>query len=127
MPDQQEKEATYFFATIGARTELGGRVTKATTHIECDGLAFARVGDIVTYEDGSEASIVDGAGSAAISDDKPIALVGSSLSNGDKITQTLQNGCCITVRVGEEIPGLFDATYEYVPVAATPDRGRYDA
>ncbi|GAB7521072.1 PAAR domain-containing protein [Paraburkholderia sp. 2C] len=51
MPEQKN-DATYFFATLGARTQRGGRVTKVSTHIECDGLAFARVGDIVTCEDG---------------------------------------------------------------------------
>jgi hypothetical protein len=82
-------------------------------------MALARVGDIVTYDDGSEAIIIDGAGFAATWEDKPLALVGSCLSNGDTITKTLQDGWGITVRDGERIPGLFDPAYTLPPNTAT--------
>ncbi|WP_232453674.1 hypothetical protein [Burkholderia ubonensis] len=51
----EQTAPTYLFATIGALTERGGRVTEATGSLAIVGLAVARVGDVVTYEDGSEA------------------------------------------------------------------------
>jgi uncharacterized Zn-binding protein involved in type VI secretion len=111
MPEHQKNETTYLFATIGSLTRRGGRVSRVTTNAEYEGKALARVGDIVTYDDGSEATIVDGAGFAATWDDKPIALVGSHLSNGDTIIETLQDGWGISVRYGEFIAGLFDPAY----------------
>jgi uncharacterized Zn-binding protein involved in type VI secretion len=111
MLEQQKNETTYLFATIGSRTERGGRVTMVTSKAEYRGMALARVGDVVTYDDGSEATIIDGAGFAAAWGDRPFALVGSHLSNGDMITETLQDGWGIKVRDGERIPGLFDPAY----------------
>ncbi|WP_236078668.1 PAAR domain-containing protein, partial [Paraburkholderia domus] len=79
MPEQKENQATYLFATIGARTERGGRVsTGSTFHLA--GLPVATVGCVVTYRDGSEAVITDGAGFAFVIADRPAAIVGSSLS-----------------------------------------------
>jgi uncharacterized Zn-binding protein involved in type VI secretion len=115
----QKNETTYLFVTLGSHTKLGGRVTQVTTKAEYEGKALARVGDIVTYDDGSEATIIDGAGFAAAWDDKPFALVGSRLSNRDTITETLQDGWGITVRDGETIPGLFDPAYALPPIATT--------
>ena len=106
---------TYAFATIGSTTERGGRVTYVTTKAEFQGKALARVGDIVTYGDGTGATIVDGAGFAASWEGKPLALVGSRLSNGDKITESTQTAWGITVRDGETILGLFDPTYTVPP------------
>jgi uncharacterized Zn-binding protein involved in type VI secretion len=119
MPEQKNTETNYLFVTIGSRTKDGGYVTRVSTKAEYKGLALARVGDIVTYADGSEASIIDGAGFAAAWEDKPFALVGSRLSNGDTITETLQDGFGITVREGELIPGLFDPAYTLPPIADT--------
>jgi uncharacterized Zn-binding protein involved in type VI secretion len=123
MSKQPENETTYMFATIGARTELGGRITHVTTQAEFEGLAAARVGDIVTYDDGSQTTIIDGAGSAAMWDDKPFALVGSRLSNGDKIVESQQDSWGITVRDGEPIPGLFDPSYVPPVVDDLPEGG----
>jgi len=109
---------TYLFATIGALTERGGRVTKATSGLAVAGLSVARVGDVVTYEDGSEAVITDGAGGFAVDDDKSIALVGSGLSNGDRIVQTLQGLWGIDASDAEGIEGLFDPSY--VPPPSPP-------
>ncbi|WP_175787676.1 PAAR domain-containing protein [Burkholderia anthina] len=78
---------THLFATVGALTERGGRVTTATSGLTLAGLEVACVGDVVTYDDGSEAAIVDGAGNNH-SGGKPLALVGSRLSNGDTITDS---------------------------------------
>jgi hypothetical protein len=96
-------------------------VTRVSTKAEYKGIALARVGDIVTYDDGSEATIIDGAGFAAAWEDKPLALVGSRLSNGDTITETLQDGFGITGRDGKAVPGLFDPAYTVAPPAATDD------
>jgi uncharacterized Zn-binding protein involved in type VI secretion len=125
MPEQK-KETTYLFVTIGSRTRDGGRVTRVSTKAEYKGMALARVGDVVTYDDGSEATIIDGAGFAAAWEDKPFALVGSRLSNGDTITETLQDGFGITVREGKPVPGLFDPAYTLRPIADT-DGGAFYA
>jgi uncharacterized Zn-binding protein involved in type VI secretion len=126
MPEQQKNETTYLFVTVGSRTKDGGHVTRVSTKAEYEGMALARVGDIVTYDDGSEASIIDGAGFAAAWEDKPLALVGSRLSNGDTITETLQDGFGISVRDGELVPGLFDPTYMLPPIVET-DEGTANA
>ena len=118
MSEQNNNETTYLFVTIGSRTKRGGHVTRVSTKAEYKGMALARVGDIVTYDDGSEATIIDGAGFAAAWGDKPFALVGSRLSNGDNITETLQDGFGITVRSDKPVPGLFDPAY--VPPLADP-------
>ncbi|TDN61199.1 PAAR domain-containing protein [Paraburkholderia sp. BL10I2N1] len=118
MSEQQKNETTYLFATIGSLTGRCGRISQVTTKAEYDGKALARVGDTVTYDDGSKATILDGAGSAAMWEDKPLALVGSRLSNGDTITATLRDGWGITVRDGEPIPGLFDANWTPPPAGA---------
>ena len=113
-------ETMHWFATIGSLTRLGGRITTATTGSAVAGLTLACVGDIVTYRDGSEAVIVNGAGFAAVYGDKPFALVGSELSNGDQIVQSLQSDCGIAEYRDEPIEGLFDSTY--VP---TPQESNY--
>jgi len=108
-------ETMHPFATIGSLTRDGGRITRATSKLEIAGLAVACVGDVVTYEDGSEAVIINGAGSAAIYRDKPLALVGSALSNGDRIVQSLQSGRGITEYHDKPIEGLFDSAYVPAP------------
>jgi uncharacterized Zn-binding protein involved in type VI secretion len=111
MSEQKNNGTAYLFVTIGSRTKRGGHVTRVSTKAEYKGMALARVGDIVTYDDGSEATIIDGAGFAAAWEDKPFALVGSRLSNGDTITETLQDSFGITVRSDKPVPGLFDPAY----------------
>jgi uncharacterized Zn-binding protein involved in type VI secretion len=115
----EEQRSDYFFVTIGSRTRDGGRVTRVSTKAGYKGLALARDGDIVTYDDGSEATIIDGARFAAVWEDKPFALVGSRMSNGDTITQTLQGEFGITVRDGKPVPGPFDSAHTLPPTAAT--------
>ena len=123
---EKKNETTYLFVTVGSRTKDGGHVTRVSTKAEYEGMALARVGDIVTYADGSEASIIDGAGFAAAWEDKPFALVGSRLSNGDTITEKLQDGFGISVPDGELIPGLFDPAYTLPPIVET-DEGTANA
>ena len=81
---QERKGKMLAFATIGARTELGGCVSSGSRGTYF-GLALARVGDVATYRDGSESVIVDGTGFAAQIDHMPVALVGGMLSNGDVV------------------------------------------
>lgn len=50
---------TYLLVTIGSITERGGRVITATGRSAIAGLDVARVGDVVTYADGSEAVVND--------------------------------------------------------------------
>jgi uncharacterized Zn-binding protein involved in type VI secretion len=126
MLEQKNNETTYLFVTVGSRTERGGLVTRVSTSAEYQGMALARVGDIVTYDDGSVAIIIDGAGFAAVWGDKLLALVGSHLSNGDTITETLQDGWGITIRDGEEVPGLFDPVY-MLPSSSITDGGNAHA
>lgn len=118
MSEEQERNGTKFvFATVGARTERGGCVTSGSG-IRIAGLPLACVGDIVTYSDGSEAVIMDGAGSASVICGKPAALVGSSLSNGDRITSTIWTGRGIFVDENKPVEGLFDP--DYVPPSHEP-------
>ncbi|WP_230961786.1 PAAR domain-containing protein [Burkholderia thailandensis] len=75
------------FATLGSTTERGGQVTTATSGSSLWGRDVACVGDVVTYPDGRKSMIVDGAYFTPMSRTKPIALVGSRLSNGDRIVE----------------------------------------
>jgi uncharacterized Zn-binding protein involved in type VI secretion len=118
MSEQEERKSTkYVLATIGPRTERGGCVTSGAA-FRIAGLPVACVGDIVTYSDGSEAVIMDGAGIGLVYEGKPVALVGSSLSNGDRIVSTIWAGRGIFVEEGKEIEGLFDA--DWVPPLREP-------
>ena len=79
------------------------------------------VGDIVRYADGSEARIVSGAGVAALYEGRPLALVGSELDNGDRITGPVHNGMVIVQYADEaQITGLLDANY----VPSLPEGGQ---
>ncbi len=107
----EENGTKYFFATLGSLTERGGRVTRATGTWTIAGHQLARVGDTVTYDDGSETTIIDGAGAAAVNINRSVALVGSSLKNGDRIVESPQERVGLFVRHGRVISGLFDPTY----------------
>jgi uncharacterized Zn-binding protein involved in type VI secretion len=115
---EQHKGKMYAFATLGARTERGGYVTRATSGLSICSLNVARVGDVVTYRDGSEATIIDGSGSLFVDYDKCGALVGSRLTNGDRIVFTPwddgESG--LFVAEGEKPEGLFDPSYVPPPV-----------
>jgi hypothetical protein len=72
----------------------------------------ALVGDIARYPDGGEARIVSGAGAALLYKGRMIALVGSELDNGDRITGPMHNGMVIVQYAGEApINGLLDPDY----------------
>jgi hypothetical protein len=111
MPKMKHNETSILVATVGACTARGGRVTRVSSQVEIEGQAVTLVDDIVTYADGNEATVVDGAGYAACWLDRPMALVGSRLSNGDSIIGTPQERFGIRVRDGQYIPGLFEVGY----------------
>lgn len=117
MLEQQEKKPTHLFATIGSRTERGGWIAQVSSKFQIRGLAVACVGDEVAYEDGSRATIIDGAGRGATWRNTPFALVGSHLSNGDTIVTTLQDREGIHVQKGKSIPGLLDPADTHLEAA----------
>jgi hypothetical protein len=119
-------KATHWLATIGSPTEQGGRVSRASSGLEVGGLTIALIDDVVTYEDGSEAVIIDGAGVGATYSGKPCALVGSRLSNGDRIIASLQNKFGIDEYHDSPIPGLFDPSYTQ-PITAAMNGANIDA
>jgi hypothetical protein len=71
----------------------------------------------VTYRDGAKAVIRGGARYAATYKGAPYALVGSSLSNGDRIIETLWEELNVGVLIeeGKQIEGLFDAGWVAPP------------
>jgi len=114
--------ARYPIATIGSRTSLGGRVVLAmdgNTHDRhADDYRVACVGDRVRYPDGSESVIVSGAGRASTFADRPVALVGSHVANGDRIVDRAQSIGEIVVLEGEAIPGLLVPGYRLPALSA---------
>ena len=93
--------AIYRVATEGSQTRRGGVVQQATSPMAFtldngQKVKAAQKGDRVVYPDGSTAQIVTAAGEQY----SHVALVGSYLSNGDEIINTLQDRCLIIGRVG---------------------------
>ena len=103
--------ARYPIATIGSRTRGGGEVVLATQGEPADDFRIACVGDRVRYPDGSESVIVSGAGHASTYANRPIALVGSHIANGDRIVARAQSIGEIVVLEGEPVPGLLEPGY----------------
>ena len=101
--------ARYPIATIGSRTRRGGQVVDAHGHD--DEFRVACVGDRVRYPDGSESVITSGAGHASTFADRPIALVGSHIANGDRIVARAQSIGEIIVIEGEQVTGLLEPGY----------------
>lgn len=101
--------ARYPIATIGSRTRRGGQVVDADGHV--DDFRVACVGDRVRYPDGSESVITSGAGHASTFADRPIALVGSHIANGDRIVTRAQSLGEIVVVEGEPVSGLLEPGY----------------
>jgi hypothetical protein len=119
----QQEASTHQIFNIGSLTRRGGRVTRITTRSEYLSLTLTRVGDVVTWEDGMKAIIIDGAGLVAIAENESFALVSSRLSNADTTMETLQPGRGTAVRNGEQVPGLFDSGYGLSLVVATHQGG----
>lgn len=109
---QHPVNAIYRIATGGSFTQRGGVVREK----DCTGQiqvragqwsGIALVGDQVDYPDGSTARISTGAGKKWIIRDRGVALVGSSLDNGDVIISTPQDSCYLVTRVGVPEGGDF--------------------
>lgn len=111
--------ARYPIATIGSRTSRGGQVVLATHDPLADDYRIACVGDRVRYPDGSESVITSGAGHASTIGNRPIALVGSHVANGDRIVMRAQSMGEIVVLEGEPVPGLLEPGY-LPPQAGAP-------
>ncbi|MFA8329420.1 hypothetical protein ACEPT7_29885 [Burkholderia ubonensis] len=126
MTNEQDANAlSHLFATIGSRTERGGWGAEVTGKASYRGLLLACVGDIVNYDDGREAVVIDGAGFAAASGSKPFALVGSQLSNDFAplafVGSELDNGDAITDSPEREGRGFAD-TFTAVKLATVADQ-----
>lgn len=93
--------AKYAVATDGATTKQGGAVTAGRSGAQLEGRNVARVGDEVTYPDGSKAWITMGCWRVQLSG-RPIAVVGSRLSNGDFISSKPSNRAEIVEYEGSE-------------------------
>ena len=101
--------AAYLIATEGSLTSNGGKVFSKYNgqQIKLDDgtmLNVSRVGDEVRYPDGTTAEIANGAGNIP---GESLALVGSSLDNGDVIISCPQNAGRRVVRAGESLPENF--------------------
>lgn len=95
------------FAVVGSLTRRGGVIRHASGGATTGGLQVARVGDKVVYADGSESTIISGAGKARIMQGASAALVGSMLDNGDEIISTPQSCSKLVFREGRELPEGF--------------------
>jgi uncharacterized Zn-binding protein involved in type VI secretion len=84
-----EPKTIHWVATIGSTTAHGGRISKVSSGAEFYGFKAALVGDTVTYDDGTEATILDGSEFCATWANTPFALVGSRLSNTTELQQRL--------------------------------------
>ena len=118
---QQPVNAIYRLAVGGNLTREGGTVRAAYNGNEIelsDGrkVNFALVGDDydVVYPDGRTAKIVIGAGKMSEVNSRGVALVNSSLDNGDVIVSTSCDGQVLVGRRGEVVPEDFLSSYEVV-------------
>lgn len=96
--------AIYRVAAEGSQTRNGGVIKKTTSRVAfklADGsqVHAAHKGDYVVYPDGTTAHIVTSAGEA----NSHIALVGSTLSNGDEIINTPQGSMVLVEREGVQL------------------------
>jgi hypothetical protein len=104
-------QAVYPVATAASYTERGGKII-ATSPIYLRDDRMAWVGDIARYSDGTEARIISGVGAASVVDGRPLAIVGSELDNGDRISGPVHNDI-VFIQYADEPPieGLLDPTY----------------
>lgn len=95
-------------ASEGSQTRKGGVIqnTDSPLSFSLEGgreVRGAQTGDLVTYPDGSTAQIITGSGEQY----SDLALVGSRLSNGDEIINTLQSCALLVMRKGVSMPEDF--------------------
>ncbi|MGS0897430.1 hypothetical protein ACVBGC_33690 [Burkholderia stagnalis] len=111
MTPYKQKSPTCPFAIIGSFPKCGRRGARTNSGLTAAGLSIACVGDIVAYEDRSEAATADGASEHAAGDDKSLALLGSRMSNGDRIVESFQRLSGVHVVAGQIADGPFDPVY----------------
>jgi uncharacterized Zn-binding protein involved in type VI secretion len=112
VPAGRKITARYRIATVGSHTIRGGKIVVPDNELHMDCFRIACVGDRVRYPDGSESIIVSGAGNASTFGDRPIALVGSHVENGDRIALSQQNMGEIVLFEGDApIAGLLQPGY----------------
>jgi uncharacterized Zn-binding protein involved in type VI secretion len=95
------------YAVVWSLTRLGVVLRHGACGATTGGLQHARVGDKVVYADGSEATIISGAGKARVMQGASAALVGSMLDNGDEIISTPQSISKLAFREGDTLPEGF--------------------
>ncbi|MOA17554.1 hypothetical protein D3C78_1378180 [compost metagenome] len=111
-PSVTSVTAIYRLATQGSRTRDGGVIRQATSPMTItlsggQAVGVAQTGDWVEYPDGSQAQIITGAGEHSRLGEHSVALVGSVLSNGDEIIDTLQDCALIVQQAGESMADDF--------------------
>ena len=104
---QHKPQTILYLAVNGAKTKNGGLVKASALECRIGGLAIARVGDDVIYEDGTVSKIISGAGRACIVEGKSVALVGSHLENGDEIIDSPNKSVAINIFKGDKAPEGF--------------------
>ena len=100
--------SSHAVAVEGATTQRGGTIRVEKSSMLLHDKKVARVGDIAFYPDGTQATIINGAGEAMIEEDRMVAIVGSKLDNGDIITATAPNGLTLYNFAEEPIAGFLE-------------------
>lgn len=95
------------FAVGGSVTRDGGVLCNVSRGSSVGDYRMARVGDKVVYADGSEATVISGAGGARIMQGASAALVGSILDNGDEIISIQQSVSRLIFPEGDTFPKGF--------------------
>ncbi|OCS45970.1 PAAR domain-containing protein [Ralstonia pickettii] len=105
----------YVAAFNGANTANGGEIIQGSCSIRDSGPTLLLVGDEAVYPDGSTAVITAGAGIALVGDDRPAAIIGSPLSNGDTIVSSSITALTFDEPAGAPVIGLLDPAYRPEP------------
>jgi uncharacterized Zn-binding protein involved in type VI secretion len=95
------------YAVVGSMTRRGGVIRHVSSCATTGEYRVARVGDKVVYADGSEATIISGAGKARVMQGASAALVGSMLDISDEIISTPQSISQLAYREGDTLPEGF--------------------
>lgn len=100
-----------FYLRVGDATTCGGKILTGDETVSWYGVAGAREGDAVSC--GKHTGIYKILGGTSVTPwDWPLALVGSTVDNGDVIIDIpFPKGFIISEIEGESIPGLFDKGY----------------
>lgn len=97
----------YYLAVNGAKTKNGGLVKVSALESRIGGMPIALVGDDVIYADGTTSKIISGAGKGCLINGQSVALVGSSLENGDEIVDSPNISVAINIFIGDKTPEGF--------------------